>query len=62
MTGATFTIEEALLDQLRALREPMERIDRALRDDGDEFRTALIEVRGELAGIRTRLRKLESLR
>lgn len=60
MTGVTFTIEEALLDQLRALRDPMERIDRALRDDGDELRTALREIRGEMAGIRQRLRKLES--
>jgi hypothetical protein len=58
MTGATFTIEEALLDQLRGLREPMDRIDRALRDDGDEVRTALRELRGELAQIRTRLDSL----
>jgi uncharacterized coiled-coil DUF342 family protein len=54
-TGVISTIEEGLLDQLRALREPMDYIDKALRDDRNEIRTALRELRGELAGIRTRL-------
>lgn len=54
--------ERLLLDEIRALREPLESMDKALREGGmwPEI-AALRELRGELAGIRTRLDSLVAI-
>jgi hypothetical protein len=47
-------------DELRALREPVQSMEKALRER-DDPRSALREIRGELAGIRTRLDSLVAI-
>lgn len=50
-----------LLGELRAFREPVESMDKALLDGAMDLPAVLRELRGELAGIRTRLDSLVAI-